>query len=114
MADENGVTADSPTRKERHVLATQAGYTAGREEGIGTLENISHTGALLRNTTSKPAIGTVLQLYVLREDLPAVELEARVARHSAQGFAVQFVSFTKELGELIEALAKSGPASAAG
>ncbi len=97
----------SDTRPERCAASNEVAYSVGREEGIGRLSDISISGALLEQTTSKPGEGSVLQLHVLRDDAPPVDLPADVVRHTATGFAVRFSEFTPVLAELLEELQKA-------
>lgn len=100
------MTADS-ARQERRPASNEVAFSVGREEGIGRLNDISISGALLEHTTSKPAPEAVIQLHVLRDDAPPVDLPAEVVRHTANGFAVRFPEFTAVLAELLEELKKS-------
>ncbi len=95
-----------PERNVRRAASCEVAYSAGREEGMGQLADISISGALLSATTSKPPVESVLQIHVLRDDAPPVDLPARVVRHSANGFAVKFVEFTPALAELLEDIEK--------
>jgi hypothetical protein len=95
-----------PGREPRRAASREIAYSAGREEGIGQLGDISISGALLSATTSKPPVESMLQVHVLRENAAPVDLPARVVRHSTNGFAVKFVEFTPVLAELLEEIEK--------
>ena len=96
----------TPTPEPRRVASNEVAYSMGREEGIGRLADVSISGALLEDTTSKPLLETLVQIHVLRDDDQTVDLPARVVRHSAGGFAVKFVEFTPALAEFLEEIEK--------
>lgn len=106
-------TGKYEARAERHEVKHHAGYSVGRNDGFGTLTNLSHTGALLSETTSKPPQGATLLLHILRMDAEQIDVEAVVARHSADGFAVKFVTLTQALAEHLDELAKAKKQAAA-
>ncbi len=95
-----------PSAQPRRVASNEVAYSVGREEGIGRLADVSISGALLANTTSKPLLDSLLQIHVLRDNGETFNLPARVVRHSANGFAVKFVEFTPALAELLEEIEK--------
>ena len=95
-----------PSAQPRRVASNEVAYSVGREEGIGRLADISISGALLANTTSKPLLDSLLQIHVLRDNDETFNLPARVVRHSTNGFAVKFVEFTPALAELLEEIEK--------
>lgn len=101
------------SRSQRHEVEHHAGYSVGRNDGFGTLTNLSHTGALLSGTTSKPESGATLLLHILRMDAAQIDLEAIVVRHSADGFAVKFASLTQELALHLDDLEKEKKRAAA-
>ncbi len=91
----------------RRVASNEVAYSAGREEGIGRLADVSISGALLEEATSQPPLDSMLQLHVLRDSGEPVDLAARVVRHSPRGFAVKFSGYTRELAELLEEIEKA-------
>lgn len=97
----------TPPPEPRRVAANEVAYSAGREEGIGRLADVSISGGLLEDTTSKPPLDSILQIHVLRENSDPIDLAARVVRHSAKGFAVKFSGYTPALAELLEEIEKN-------
>jgi hypothetical protein len=95
-------------RSDRLKTSFDAFYSAGREEGMGRLADVSISGALLEGANSRPRVGSMLQIKVLRPKSPPIELEAEVVRHSPNGFGVQFKRFTAQLGDLIADLERKG------
>ncbi len=71
-------------------------YSSGRIEADGLLANISYSGALIEDTTVRPAIGTFVVLYVYLkppgafEAATPFELVGHVVRHSSAGFAIEY------------------------
>jgi len=65
-------------------------------EVVGTLTNISYSGALIEDTSMQPEIGTPCALYLYLTppgDFNAVspfKLTGHVVRHSSTGFAMEF------------------------
>lgn len=96
-----------PPPEPRRVACNEVAYSAGREEGIGRLADVSISGGLLEDTTSKPPLDSMLQIHVLRENAEPVDLPARVVRHSAKGFAIKFSGYTPVLAELLEEIEKT-------
>jgi len=95
-------------RSDRMKTALQAFYSAGREEGMGELADVSISGARFEKATSQPRIGTTLLIKVLRPNGAPVELEGGVVRHAPGGFAVHFKQFTIALGDLLSDLERGG------
>jgi hypothetical protein len=90
------MTDTTDKRADRFPIPLKVYCSFERVEGIASLSNISYTGALLENTAMRPEIGTRIQLYVYlkspRANITAKpsELTGVVARHSSDGFAVEF------------------------
>lgn len=106
-------TGKYEARAERHEVKHHAGYSVGRNDGFGTLTNLSHTGALLSETTSKPPQEAKLLLHILRTDAEQIDIEATVVRHTGDGFAVKFATLTQALAEHLDELAKAKKLAAA-
>jgi hypothetical protein len=100
-------------RAERFVTALNAHYSAGPEDGIGVLSNISNSGALIEDSSLKPTVGTNVRIYVFTESQDPIapaspcELVGRVVRHSASGFAIEYNETDPEVSQLIEKAATS-------
>jgi len=100
-------------RHERFVTALNAHYSAGSEDGIGVLSNISNSGALIEGSSLRPTVGTVVRIYVFTESEDPIapaspcELVGRVIRHSASGFAIEYDETDPEVSQLIQKAAAS-------
>ena len=77
-------------RAPRVKAIFEASYSAGRGEGNGYLVEISCFGASVAAVSVRPEIGTSLRIHVFVHDGAPVELIGRVARHTPEGFAVEF------------------------
>jgi hypothetical protein len=92
------MTETTNRRHENRVsTSVKADYSFGRVDGVGTLTNISYSGALIEDiSTRPPEIGTriVLCVYLIAprglEEVAPFELDCHVARHSSTGFAVTY------------------------
>ncbi len=86
-------------RKEVHLSVL---CRSGIRQGSARLVDISLTGAQLEMTTIRPAEGMLVKV---RLDSPSIELKGKVVRHTAHGFAIQFLSvLTKEVADLMAGL----------
>ena len=74
---------------------------SGVRQGSARLVNISLLGAKLESTAIRPAEGTLVKI---RLDSPAIELKGTVVRHTNEGFAIQFLTVSKEVMELMAGL----------
>ena len=83
-------------RDDRIPIRLEAYCSFGRCEVVGVLANISYSGALIEDTSIKPAIGTPIVLYVYLKPPSAFEaatpfeLTGHIVRHSSTGFAVGY------------------------
>jgi hypothetical protein len=88
--------ATDKRRDDRIAIRLKAYGSFGRCEVIGTLTNISYSGALIEGTSIQPAIGTsiVLQVYLKPpsafEAATSFELTGHIVRHSPTGFAIAY------------------------
>jgi hypothetical protein len=95
-------------RDERYCTALNAHYSAGPEEGIGVLSNISYSGALIEDSSVKPTVGTRVRVYVFVEPADPIapaspyELVGRVIRHSSSGFAIEYEESDCEVHQLVD------------
>jgi hypothetical protein len=83
--------------------------TSGRFEVIGTLVDISYSGALVEDTSMQPEIRTPVVLYLYLAppgDFKAVspfKLTGHVVRHSSTGFAIEFTDrFDPDVRRLVD------------
>jgi hypothetical protein len=78
---------------------------SGIREGMGQLVNVSLSGALLECSVMSPPPGAIVKIQFSppQSDADApVELKGRVLRYTSKGFAIQFLTITKELAQLLE------------
>jgi len=80
-------------------------YSAGRQEGDGTLVDLSKSGAHIEEASTRPPIGTKVRLYVFVHPVQPFELLGEVVRHTPGGFAIEYVVSSAELCKLVEDLA---------
>ncbi len=82
-------------------------YSVGREDRSGTLVELSRTGARIEpfEWGSPPIDARVLLCILTGVRDQQIEIEARVARHTENGFAVEFVNGASvEVLELLDSL----------
>jgi len=95
-------------RGARYYTSLNAHYSAGPEEGIGVLANISYSGALIEGSSVQPNVGSKVRVYVFPESLDPIapaspyELVGRVVRHSASGFAIEYEENDPEVRALVD------------
>ena len=98
-------------RDPRVSVALNAHYSAGPEEGIGVLSNISYSGALIEDSSVRPTVGSRVRVYVFVEPRDPIapaspyELIGRVVRHSPSGFAIEYEDPDPEVRELVDGAA---------
>jgi hypothetical protein len=118
MADESssdgfqwGAVMSSYTEKrrdDRFPIALNAHYSAGPEDGIGVLSNISYSGALIEDSSVQPTVGARVRVYVFVESADPIapaspyELVGRVVRHSSSGFAIEYEDPDPDVRELVD------------
>ncbi len=92
------MTATTNRRHENRVpISLKAYYSFGRVDGVGVLADVSYSGALVEDiSTRPPEIGTPIVLCVYLksprgfEEVTPFKLTGHVVRHSSNGFAVEF------------------------
>ena len=95
-------------RSARFSTALNAHYSAGPEEGIGVLANISYSGALIEGSSVQPRVGSKVRIYVFTEPADPIapaspyELVGRVVRHSSCGFAIEYEEGDPEVRQLVD------------
>ena len=95
-------------RDARFPVALNAHYSAGPEEGIGVLSNISYSGALIEDSSVQPTVGAKVRIYVFVESADPIapaspyELVGRVIRHSSSGFAIEYEESDSEVHQLVD------------
>jgi hypothetical protein len=95
-------------RCARYATALNAHYSAGPEDGIGVLANISYSGALIEGSSVQPIVGSKVRIYVFTEPADPIapaspyELLGRVVRHSSSGFAIEYEDADPEVRQLVD------------
>jgi hypothetical protein len=95
-------------RDVRFLTELNAHYSAGPEDGIGVLSNISYSGALIEDSSVRPTVGAKVRIYVFVEPSDPIspaspyELIGRVVRHSNSGFAIEYEDPEPEVRELVD------------
>jgi hypothetical protein len=83
-------------RDYRISIRLEACFSEDLYEVIGTLANISYSGALIEDTSMQPEIGTPCVLYLVLtppdafQAVPPFKLTGHVTRHSSTGFAIEY------------------------
>jgi hypothetical protein len=77
-------------------------YTSDRQEGAGTLSNISYSGAQIAGASLKPELGTKVGIYVFIQPVSPFELIGEVVRHTEDGFAIALDPSTQEIRNLVD------------
>ena len=100
-------------RGDRVATALNAHYSAGPEDGIGVLANISYSGALIEGSSVQPTVGSRVRIYVFTEPVDPIapaspyELVGRVVRHSSSGFAIEYEDADPEVRQLVDEASSS-------
>ena len=71
------------------------------------LVNISLSGALLESSSVSPHPGTIVQIKFAPPQSGSgapIELKGRVVRYTSKGFAIEFLTITNELKQLVESV----------
>jgi len=79
--------------------------STGREEGAGTLSEISYSGARLVGSSLRPRLGQQIRLYVFIQPVAPFEITGHVARVTETGFAVDYDLFDPEIRRLVDDVA---------
>jgi hypothetical protein len=106
-------TSRNRRRGDRVATALSAHYSAGPEDGIGVLSNISYSGALIEGSSVQPTVGSKVRIYVFTEPVDPIapaspyELVGRVVRHSSSGFAIEYEDADPEVRQLVDEASSS-------
>ncbi len=92
-------------RDSRFHTQFDALYSAGREEGAGTLVDISRSGAHLEQTSLRPEVGSKVRIYIFVRPVSPFELVGEVVRHTDSGFAIESIEASEEILELVDDVA---------
>lgn len=77
-------------------------YSSGREDGSGILADLSYSGALLRQVSIQPRIGSQVRIFVLLSEDAPFEIMGKVVRHVEDGFAIECADLRPELRHLVD------------
>ncbi len=83
-------------RCDRISIRLEVYFSEDLHEVVGTLTDISYSGALIEDTSMQPAIGTPCALYLHLEPsgdfnaVSSIKLTGRVVRHISTGFAIEY------------------------
>ncbi len=76
---------------------------SGTDRGSGTLASLSLSGALLEKTSIRPKLGAAVEIrFRLPNDDKPQTLAGTAVRHSASGFAIQFVTSSEVVRQILE------------
>jgi len=89
-------------RHSRIRIRFETSYSSGRQDGSGMLMNISYTGALLKQTSFQPRLGSHVRVNVLLSQDSHFEIMGQVVRHVEDGFAIEYVALSPELRRLVD------------
>ena len=92
-------------RSPRFKARFDALISSGKEEGAGSLVEISYCGARLENASFVPAEGTKVTLYVFVQPVAPFELTGWVSRAADAGFALDYDLFDPEIRRLVDDVA---------
>ncbi len=85
-------------RSDRISIRLEVYFSEDLYEVVGTLTNISYSGALIVGTSMQPEIGTPCVLHVYLKPPGAFnaaspfKLTGSIVRHSSTGFAIEFTN----------------------
>jgi hypothetical protein len=102
-------------RDSRVPTRLETNYSSGREDGSGILANISYSGALLKETSSLPRIGSLVRVHILLSEHSHFVIVGQVVRHVEGGFAIEYSDLDPEVRRLVDDAAaivgtpKTGP-----
>ncbi len=91
------MTETTNRRHENRIpIPLAAFYSFGRVERVDVLADVSCSGVLIEDISTRPEIGTPIALcvYVISphgiEDVTPFKLTGHVVRHSSTGFAIEY------------------------
>jgi hypothetical protein len=77
-------------------------YSAEQTEGMGTLVDISYSGALIEGSDRKPELGKPIRIFIFIQPVSPLELAGTVVRHTEEGFAVEYPEVGDEIRDLVD------------
>ena len=99
--------SDPPNRRDsgRFEAHFKCHCSDGRQEGVGTLEDISRSGALIEKTVVVPERGDRVDLSLEVPVIGSLVLRGRVVRRTITGFAIEFERLEASASRLVDDLA---------
>ncbi len=70
--------------------------------GTAALMDISYSGALLGETSTKPGVGSLITLDVFVQPVDPIELAGEVVRHTENGFAIEYKDVSEDVRRLVD------------
>ena len=96
---------DESRAAARKMVSFSVLYRTGLRRHEAVLVDISLTGALLACSAVLPPAGAIVLINLTPpEQEEPITVSARVVRFTPRGFAVQFLSVTEEIQQLVERL----------
>jgi hypothetical protein len=89
-------------RDSRIRTRFETSYSFGREDGLGTLANISYSGALLLETWLQPRLGSQVRVWVFLRAHFHFVIVGKVVRHVEGGFAIEYSELDLRLRRIID------------
>ena len=87
---------------QRRGVRIKTRFETLHDSGTAILMDISYTGAIFEDTTTVPAIGSEITLYVFLQPVSPVEVTGRVVRHFRDGFAIECKDLSPEVRRLVD------------
>jgi hypothetical protein len=89
-------------KQMRFTTRFDALYSTGPAEGVGTLMDLSYSGALLEGVSQLPEVGTEVRLFVFVQPVAPFELVGHVVRCTDSGFAIEYDVDDPEVRSLVD------------
>ncbi len=93
MQEKSGRRRDARIRTQFETLSAS---------GTAVLTDISYSGALLGETSTKPGVGSLITLYVFVQPVDPIELAGEVVRHTENGFAIEYKDVNADVRRLVD------------
>ena len=94
--------SENQRRNLRFKTQFETLYSSERQEGAGTLVDISYSGALMAGASLSPPVGTKLRIYVFVQPVSPIEVIAQVVRVTDNGFAVEYADPGDHIRHLVD------------
>ncbi len=77
-------------------------YSGDQVNGMGTLADISYSGALIESSNAKPEQGKTIRIFVFIQPIEPLELTGTVVRHTDSGFAIEYPEVEDEVRRMVD------------